>query len=224
MATVNSKKYVWYASYGSNMWKDRFFAYLKGGEVPMLGYKEVGCRDTSDPLDECVLILKHPTYFARDSRRWGGGPIFLDHTSKSPSTNTYSRLYLITEEQFDDITAQENLYPIGESFLHAREQAMLHGHYTFNQQAWYNTVIYLGSISSSATSNNGANLWPVFTFSHHVFQEKVLNSPSQLYLTAIVKGLKQMTGLFCVDHCVPQQLHRQQKNLQQKQKKTCTRI
>ena len=32
-ADIEAVAYVWYACYGSNMWKDRFLCYLQGGQV-----------------------------------------------------------------------------------------------------------------------------------------------------------------------------------------------
>ena len=52
-----STNYVWYASYGSNINKDRFLCYIKGGQ-PMGSTKiERGCKDQTLPIDEQAFII-----------------------------------------------------------------------------------------------------------------------------------------------------------------------
>jgi len=173
------KKYVWYASYGSNMYLQRFLAYIKGSRVPGLEFEEEGCRDPSDPIDEKVMILGHKTYFARKSLRWNGSPIFLEKqsTCEIVSKPTYARMYLITEEQFDDVVAQENYLEKDASTWSSLNQARLiaqrNGEYTFNQNAWYGTLLYLGMASTTKTKTtklvlptNGAAVTTSLSFIH----------------------------------------------------------
>ena len=38
---------IWYASFGSNMWKPRFLCYIEGGKVDGMGVSCFGSHDTS---------------------------------------------------------------------------------------------------------------------------------------------------------------------------------
>jgi len=168
--------------------------------VPGLEFEEEGCRDASDPIDEKAMLLPHRTYFARKSLRWNGSPVFLEK-QRSDQTS-YGRMYLITEEQFDDIVAQENYLEkdtaTWSSLLQARVIARNSGEHTFNHNAWYGTLLYLGTASTSKTAKGCKESWPVFTFTHHTDQKSLVGPPSPLYLDILVRGIHQMTGLACV--------------------------
>lgn len=105
----HQKKHVWYASYGSNLNRQRFLCYLKGRSIKTGCPKDYsGCEDKSEPLDERPKILPHELYFAKSSKTWGGGGVaFLGHKSH-PSHTTYAKMYKITDEQFVCVYKQEN--------------------------------------------------------------------------------------------------------------------
>lgn len=99
---------VWYVSYGSNLHRDRFLSYLVGGLMPGGLRADTGCRDPSPPQADEALHLPYDLYFSGESRVWGGGVAFLDHTAHVGATPTYARGYVITGEQFEDLVAQES--------------------------------------------------------------------------------------------------------------------
>lgn len=100
-------KYVWYASYGSNMLEERFLKYITGGSYEGRDY--YGCRNKSLPLASRPVFIPHPVYFANKSGTWGGcGAAFLDTSKKGGS---YGRMYLITSEQYEDLRDQEGRSP-----------------------------------------------------------------------------------------------------------------
>jgi len=191
-------KYVWYASYGSNMYKPRFMAYIKGSRVPGLEFVEEGCKDTSDPLDEGAMLLPHQTYFARRSLRWSGSPVFMQKNKSNTNVTAYGRMYLITEEQFDDVLAQENYLETDLNLHEARQTAQQQGYCILNHNAWYGTLVFLGTAFSNKTTPSSH--WPVFTFTYHSDQTCHLGPPSPLYLNTMVKGITQMRGLPYVRH------------------------
>lgn len=97
---------VWYASYGSNMSKERFFHYLQGGTPEGSPKQHYGARDTSEPTGDIKLVMPGIVHFACSSKAWGGGgSAFLDPHAEGESL---SRAYRITAEQFDDVILQEN--------------------------------------------------------------------------------------------------------------------
>ncbi|MDR1611166.1 MAG: gamma-glutamylcyclotransferase, partial [Planctomycetota bacterium] len=96
---------LWYASYGSNMLRERFLCYIKGGKFRGRGEDKGGCRDTSLPLEDRPLLIPRQLYFARNSSTWGGrGVAFLD---KDRPGLTLGRMYKITREQFGEVKSQE---------------------------------------------------------------------------------------------------------------------
>ncbi|MEN2777377.1 hypothetical protein ABCY62_20355 [Acetivibrio clariflavus] len=116
-----SEKYVWYACYGSNILKERFMHYIKGGECRFNGAHYNGCKDKSDPLDERPFAIPHKLYFGKKSHKWeNGGVAFLD-PERNDSMMTLGKIYKITYDQFMDIQKQE-----GES--------------------WYDKILCLGEV------------------------------------------------------------------------------
>jgi len=199
---------------GTNMYRQRFLAYIKGSRVPGLEFEEEGCRDASDPVDEKAMIIGHRTYFARKSLRWNGSPIFLEKNKSN--YKCYVRMYLITEEQFDDFVAQENYLEKAPttwtSLLQARQMAQKNGTHVFLPNAWYGTLLYLGSVFSNSTKIAGqgeGHHWPVFTFTHDSDDMTAVGPPSRLYLSILARGIRQMTGLSCINYFPEQQLQNQ---------------
>lgn len=97
---------VWYAAYGSNMSRERFDCYIRGGRPPGGARTYSGCRDPSPPRDERTTEIAGELVFGGTSRTWGGGVAFLDaDSSESP---TKACLYRIALDQFEDVVAQEN--------------------------------------------------------------------------------------------------------------------
>ncbi|QNO16718.1 gamma-glutamylcyclotransferase [Alkalicella caledoniensis] len=93
VAKMNDDNLVWYATYGSNVNKERFMKYIEG------------CSDTTPPKKERPIIIDHELYFANRSGRWDSrGVAFLDLGKEG---KTYGKMYLITEEQFKEIQQQE---------------------------------------------------------------------------------------------------------------------
>jgi len=104
--------HVWYVGYGSNLSKQRFQCYIKGG-TPCFGKKQNdGCHDKSPPKEDKPIIIPYPLYFAlpddkKNTSNWGnGGVAFIDPTSNN-STTTYCRMWKITNDQYECVKDQE---------------------------------------------------------------------------------------------------------------------
>lgn len=106
---MSAKKndFILYAAYGSNILRERFYAYIMGGEF--LGFNYQGCKDKTEPEDFGTILVPHRIYFAKNSERWnGGGVAFLSlKEEKDPYYYALVRLWKIKRDQFDDIQAQE---------------------------------------------------------------------------------------------------------------------
>ncbi|ASN07363.1 hypothetical protein CFK40_10430 [Virgibacillus necropolis] len=169
-------KYVWYASYGSNLNRDRFLCYINGGKPKGSEKIEVGCRDRSLPLKEATYIMHYPLYFAKASDRWQKQGVAFIGLEKDKKHHTYSRKYLITVEQFMDVVKQENNGAILDMDLN---EIMKRGSKTL-KDSWYGTILYLGE-------KNG---YPIFTFTADFDLDVPFNKPSKEYLGMIINGLK----------------------------------
>jgi hypothetical protein len=95
---------IWYVAYGSNLSRERFCRYLRGGRPDGVERDYPGCRDTSDELDSFGLLITGGVYFAGRSSGWRAGMAFYD--PEAPG-EVAARAYLITAEQFVDVLAQE---------------------------------------------------------------------------------------------------------------------
>lgn len=116
-------KEVIYAAYGSNLLKERFMAYIKGGVFE--GKEYDGCEDKRDPVDLGWMYVPYRLYFAKESGRWDDKGIAFLTCEKEPDSEYHAivRLWKITESQFEDIQKQEG-------------------------KGWYNKILYLGEKDS----------------------------------------------------------------------------
>ena len=168
--------YVWYLSYGSNIFEERFLKYITGGKFKNKDKVEFGSNDKSLPLKSIVKHLDYNIYFAKNSSAWGnGGVAFLDTSTKGKSI---CKMYLITKEQFLDVLAQENgLDPsvdkiaINFDYFKRNESLRL-------SNKWYGKMIRLGSYEGST----------IYSFTENKKTTDFF-SPSIIYLETIVDGL-----------------------------------
>lgn len=99
------RDYVWYVSYGSNMLKERFLCYIKGGSYEGSAHRKP-CRDTTPPLAVKTVELPYDMYFGNISRSWEyRGVSFIDTSKKGHALGV---AYLITKEQLEHVSTEEN--------------------------------------------------------------------------------------------------------------------
>jgi hypothetical protein len=166
---------VWYAAYGSNLSRDRFDFYLRGGRPPGATHDYPGSRDTSVPADDRPWEIAPELGFGGTSKTWGGGVAFVDPDSTGGAK---ARLYLITLEQFADVVAQENWLAPG-SVAVADVGAEVH----LGVDRMYGLVVPLGELDG----------YPVATFTQH--RGAVAAAPSIAYLGHIARGLREAHGM-----------------------------
>ncbi|WP_298523165.1 gamma-glutamylcyclotransferase [uncultured Methanobrevibacter sp.] len=100
-----NRDYVWYVSYGSNTLKERFLCYIKGGSFEGSRYHP-SCGDDSLPLAVKAVDIPFDMYFGNVSGSWNGsGVSFLDVTKPGKALGV---AYLITREQFEHVSREEN--------------------------------------------------------------------------------------------------------------------
>jgi gamma-glutamylcyclotransferase (GGCT)/AIG2-like uncharacterized protein YtfP len=71
-------EYVWYVSYGSNMLKERFLCYIKGGSYNSSRYHPP-CDDTTLPQAVKTVEIPYDMYFGNMSGSWNCGVSFLEN-------------------------------------------------------------------------------------------------------------------------------------------------
>lgn len=167
---------VWYVSYGSNISRERFDYYIQGGKMPVNGHVHLGCRDKTPPRRVKQLLIPHKLYFGATDSDWGGGVAFIDERESSKE-RTRGYAYLITEEQFADVVAQENL--LKRRIPLSVDRIVRQKRYIMNELGAYGEILYLGDIDGV----------PSVTFTaprrHHVAR------PSVSYLRQIAQGLRE---------------------------------
>ena len=182
---VGVSELVWYVSYGSNLNRARFTAYIEGGSIPGNEVVYEGCTDPTPPVDDVSLELLQSLYFAGWSdRAWGGtaaGFITLD-AQASPAL---ARAYLITPLQFREVVRQENsnVASVDDVELNI-DGARKHGHVRMLPEGYYSELIYCGQraghpMLSFTASENRTDFGP----------------PSPAYLRTIRSGLQESHGL-----------------------------
>jgi hypothetical protein len=181
LTRIKENEYIWYASYGSNLSKERFLCYIQGGKPEGSKKYEVGARDQSLPIKESTYILHYPLYFAKESIRWQKQGVAFIGLKKDKQYLTYSRKYLITVEQFQDVVKQENN---GVELTINFDEVKKKG-YTTLRDSWYGTILYVGEKGG----------FPIFTFTADWDLDVPFTKPSNEYLTMIIQGLKKYVGL-----------------------------
>ncbi|KAJ0981970.1 hypothetical protein J5N97_010225 [Dioscorea zingiberensis] len=146
-----SKIDIWYATYGSNMWKPRFLCYIRGGKVEGMSQPCYGSRDNSLPKAVIWRTLPHRLFFARShTYTWGAGGVAFLHPESNTNERVHMCLYKITLEQFNDVLLQENiaiqhldspLFDLSSlQYVSENNSRVLE----VLKEGWYPNVLYLG--------------------------------------------------------------------------------
>ncbi|MCK5560387.1 MAG: hypothetical protein KAJ51_07320, partial [Thermoplasmata archaeon] len=99
---------VWYACYGSNLFKKRFLLYIEGGRADIVPKTYIGCTDKTPPHQDKSYIIHYELYFAKSSEIWEGKGVAFIKSQVDSTIKTLARLYLITKQQFGEVFLQEN--------------------------------------------------------------------------------------------------------------------
>jgi hypothetical protein len=172
---------VWYSSYGSNLLRERFMTYIKGGQPPGSTKTYQGCRDMTEPRSDRASVLRDlHLYFAAYSRQWDGPVAFVRARG---GRQTLGRMYLITDDQFNDVVLQENGRDSGWGRLCPPFEEMNAGtntSWTLPGIRLYGRLLRLGT--------DGGH--PVLTFSA-TREDFPIGPPGAAYLALIVAGLAE---------------------------------
>ncbi|XP_062188769.1 histone deacetylase 5-like [Phragmites australis] len=200
--SVLSRTYVWYSSFGSNMWKPRFMCYIQGGKVEGMSIPCCGSRDTSSPRGTMWKTVPHRLLFGRSSTPcWGTGGVAFLNPEINYNEKSYVFMYKITLEQFNDVLFQENRlvlesskdgnieYPdsplIGSSEMEfmSTNKAL---HLEPIKDSWYSNVLYLGKEDDLPILSMTC---PSSDIERYKSGELPLSPPSKTYAATLIKGL-----------------------------------
>lgn len=172
------KKHIWYASYGSNIFEDRFLCYIQGGKPEGSVKSYSGCKDKTLPAQNEEIFINAEMYFAKNSKNWDNGGVAFIRTNLNEEMQTLGRMYLITIEQFIDVIKQEIDFE-GEIAIDF-DKTINDGSLVFKEGSWYGNIIYLGNHNDT----------PIFTFTHQD-NISITTKPSVKYLKTIIKGIHE---------------------------------
>ena len=100
-------------SYGSNLLAERFVRYLTGGLAPGRLVPQQGARNPAHWVQDAPVEIPHRLHFVGESKAWGGGGVAMIDPEPGAGT-TLARAYLITDQQFQDVMAQESGRRVGD--------------------------------------------------------------------------------------------------------------
>jgi hypothetical protein len=171
-------KHVWYVAYGSNLSRERFCRYIRGGRPDGSERDLPGCRDTSDPMDSFGVLIDGGVYFAGHSSVWRAGMAFYDPRATG---EVAARAYLITTEQFVDVLAQETRQLPGITLDLA---PAFRGDRYSKGVGGYSVMVRVGE-------HRGV---PLVTFTRDPNNAPGLAAPSTAYLATMATGLREAHG------------------------------
>ncbi len=174
---------VWYASYGSNLKRERFMCYIEGGTPAGSAKQYPGCRDQHDPIESRPVSIEFELYFAGQSRTWKNGGVAFIRDRENPERGpTLGRMYLITDEQLNDIVLQENAKkPDGTRYVPAFGQLVSQRVSYLPDNPWYGKLLNIGSQGEH----------PILTFTTARTDLQHPNPPSNAYVKVIASGIKE---------------------------------
>ncbi len=168
---------VWYTSYGSNLFEDRFLAYINGGKVDGMTYPEIGCKDKTPPLIKKTYFLNANYKFIEHAKKWDDMGVAFISLKEPVTEKILVTSYLIEAEQFIEVMMQENSIDSNESKLNTSildksDKELFPGR-------WYSTLCYLGELDGYSSYT--------FTCDDLRFSKEGV-APAISYLNVILNG------------------------------------
>jgi hypothetical protein len=170
---------VWYACYGSNLRRDRFLCYVEGGRPEGARRSFPGARNRTLPVDDRPMTLPGSIFFGWESPTWGGGIAFYDAEADG---STLARAYLVSDQQFADVAAQEMHREPGADLDLAH--VLEHSRHVVGPGR-YESLLLVGELDGH----------PVLTFTTPDPAAVEHNPPAPAYLRTMADGLREAHGL-----------------------------
>lgn len=188
-----SNVHVWYASYGSNMWRPRFDCYIAGGQVE--GMQKSCSGSMNKTLPDEVFWKTFPCHilFGRESSHsWGPGGVAFLNPEKNSQHKTYMCMYKISLEQFNDVLFQENGLSLDvDSALFDMATLNAISNKEFGSQevlknGWYGNAVYLGKEQNIPIITMTCPLLDIELFKSGKLP---LCAPNKSYANTLIRGL-----------------------------------
>lgn len=166
MQPWNSRnKYVWYATYGTNLLESRMACYLQGGRCEQNGHTYPGCTDRSLWVDTNVWSFPGSLYFGNKSKSWenGGAAFYLPPAYRGSCSclgGVVMKGYKITQEQLREVQQQEG-----------------------TSENWYGRVYCIGLWTDGT---------PIITLTSGIRHPE--NSPCDAMIITMYRGLTECCG------------------------------
>lgn len=189
-----SKIDVWYASFGSNMWKSRFLCYIEGGQLEGMEKRCSGSVDRNPPKEIMWKTVPHRLFFGRDhSSIWGPGGVAFLNPEENKQDRAYICLYRITLEQFNDVLLQENAssYDVSSPLFDLVALNSIADKQSISvefKSGWYRRVLYLGKECDIPILTLTCPLSDVEAFKSGALP---MSAPSKEYANTIIRGLTE---------------------------------
>ncbi|XVF11800.1 hypothetical protein REPUB_Repub08aG0059000 [Reevesia pubescens] len=191
--SVLSKTDIWYATFGSNMWKSRFLCYIEGGQATGMTKPCSGSMDRNPPKESLWKTFPHRLFFGRNfTQTWGPGGVAFFHPQSNSQDKTYMCLYRITLEQFNDVLLQENVpdHDMNSPLFDLNVLNSIQNEGSFSVEAvkrgWYHNVVYLGKENDIPILTMTCPLSVIERFKSG---EIPLRAPCKEYADTLVRGL-----------------------------------
>ncbi|XP_010522651.1 PREDICTED: histone deacetylase 5-like [Tarenaya hassleriana] len=185
---------IWYATFGSNMWKPRFLCYILGGQAEGMKRACVGSMDKNLPKEILWETFPHRLFFGHESTvTWGEGGVAFVHPESNPEEKSHMCLYRITLEQFNDVLFQENhlnvdadspLFDLTALDLIENKGSLSSSEAFLN--GWYGNVVCLGKERGIPILTMTCPLSHVEKFKTGEFP---LRPPAKAYANTLIRGL-----------------------------------
>lgn len=195
---------VMYASYGSNLHRDRFMTYIQGGTPTGSRRNYPGCSDTTEPEFD-IPIRYHGgfrAHFALTSSTWRGGIAFMDQTPDDETATALGRAYKLPIGQFDEVVHFENGGYLAKTARPVPLDEVLATGRSVTGEGVYETMVHIGDYEGM----------PVLTFTapfsvkdalgkngsltrNKVRLPVMTNKPSAAYCRMIGNGLQETFGV-----------------------------
>lgn len=184
---------IWYASFGSNMWKPRFLCYIQGGQVEGMQKPCIGSMDRNPPKDALWKNIPNRLFFGHDyCQTWGSGGVAFIHPESSAEEKAYICMYRVTLEQFNDVLFQENDSScdvdapwVSSEALNAIKST---GSISIVKGGWYHNVVCLGEEQGVPILTMTCDLHDIQAFKSGKIPQC---APSKAYGNSLIKGLSE---------------------------------
>lgn len=190
-----SKIDIWYATYGSNMWRPRLLCYIEGGQVEGMKRPCFGTIDKNPPKEVLWKTFPNRLFFGRESTStWGPGGVAFLHPENNDQCKAHLCLYRITLEQFNDILLQENIsnHDMSSPLFDLNDLNSISDKKSISvgavKEGWYHNAVYLGKEQDSPILTMTCPGSAIESFKSG---ELPLRAPCKEYADILIRGLVQ---------------------------------